>query len=81
MKKLIVASAGLALLSGIALAAPAEAGYLTSRERAALARDSAHVHALKRHARSDGHVSLWERIRIRVAESRHHALVKRYRNN
>jgi hypothetical protein len=90
MKSLVVAATAAVLLSGIGLGTAAEAasyhhryghGGLTASERAAIARDQAHVNSLKRHARANGHVSLWEKMRIRAAETRHNALVYRYRHN
>jgi hypothetical protein len=81
MKRIILGASALALLSGIALTAPAEAASFTAHERAVLARNQAHVRALERHARADGHVSLWERVKINLAQARHHALVSRYRHN
>jgi hypothetical protein len=87
MKRLVLSASALALLSGIALAAPAQAGSynrhgnLTSSERATIARSAAHLNAVKRHARADGQVSGWERAKIRMAETRYNALVWRLRHN
>jgi len=81
MKRIILSASVLALLSGISLAAPAEAASLTSHERAALARSHAHLRALERQARTDGHVSLWERVKINLAQARYHARASRYRHN
>jgi len=87
MQRLVLSASVLALLSGIALAAPAQAGSyhrhgnLTSSERVAIARSAAHVNAVKRYARADGHVSAWERAKIRMAETQHNALVWRLRHN
>ncbi len=81
MKGIALSASAFALLSGIALAAPAQAASLTPHERAVLARSHANVRALERHARADGHVSLWERARIRLAETRAHALAWRLRHN
>jgi hypothetical protein len=81
MKRIALSASALALLSGIALAAPAQAASLSQHERAVLARSHAHLRALERHARADGHVSLWERARIRMAETRQHALAWRLRHN
>ena len=81
MQRLVLSASVLALLSGIALAAPAQAGSynrhgnVTYSERAAIARSAAHLNAVRRHARADGKVSVWERARIRMAEARHNALV------
>ena len=87
MKRLVLSAWALALLSGIALAAPAQAGSynrhgnVMSSERAAIARSAAHLNAVRRHARADGQVSAWERARIRMAATRHNALVWRLRHN
>lgn len=81
MKRIALSASALALLCGIAFAAPAQAASLTSHERTVLARDQAHLRALERQARADGHVSLWERVKINLAQARHRALVSRYRNN
>jgi hypothetical protein len=81
MKRIALSASALALLSGIAMAAPAQAASLTAHERAVLARDHAHLRALERHARADGHVSLWERARTRLAETRLHGLAWRLRHN
>ena len=87
MKRLVLSTSALALLSGIALAAPAQAGSydrhgnVTYSERVAIARSAAHLNAVKRHARADGHVSAWERAKIRMAATRHNALVWRLRHN
>ena len=78
----------LAVLSGIALVAPAEAasyhhgnGKLTASERAAIARSQHHLNIVKARVRADGHVSPWERVKIRVAQGRHAGLVYRLRHN
>jgi hypothetical protein len=87
MKRLVLGAAALAVLSGIAFTVPsAEAapygyGNLTPYERAALARSRVNVSALKWRARADGHVSRWERVRIKSAQARHDALAYRYRHN
>jgi hypothetical protein len=86
MKRLVLGAAALALLSGFALTAAAEAapygyGRLNPYERAAIARAHAHVNALKWRARADGHVTAWERARIKLAQARLDALVYRYRHN
>jgi len=88
MKSLIVAATAGVLLSGIGFAGTAEAaffhrnhGELTGSERAAIARDQARVNAIKRTAWVDGRVNLWERMKIRAAETHHNALVYRYRHN
>jgi hypothetical protein len=81
MKRLALSASALALLSGIALAAPAQAASLTPHERSVLARSHAHVRALERHARFDGHVSLWEKAQIRMAQARQRSLAWRLRHN
>jgi hypothetical protein len=77
-----------ALLLGLALAQAAEAapyrhGYakLKPAERATLARSQHRLDVIKFRAWADGHVTLWERAKIRVAEQRHKALVYRLRHN
>jgi hypothetical protein len=88
MKRLILASGALAIAAGLALSvSSAQAasygrhGGLTAHERAAIARSQASLAALKWRARADGHVSLWERVKINAAQARHNALVARYRSN
>lgn len=89
MKRLVLGTAALAILSGLAFTAPsAEAarygygyGRLAPYERAAIARSTAHLNGLKWRARADGHVTFRERLRIRAAQTRHDALVYRYRHN
>jgi hypothetical protein len=81
MKRIALGASALALLSSLALAAPAEAASLTAHERAVLARSHAHLRTLERNARADGHVSLFEKARIGVAKVRYHALANRLRNN
>ena len=77
-----------AVLSGLALANAAEAapyrhphGKLTPVEHAVLARSQHQLDAIKVRAWADGHVTPWERAKIRVAEQRHKALVYRLRHN
>jgi hypothetical protein len=85
MKRLVISVTALTLLTGIAFAVPAEAAryrnHITPREHVAIAHSTKHVNAVKARARSDGHVSLWERMRIRMAEARHKLLVRRLWNN
>ena len=87
MKRLALSVSALALLSGLALAPPAQAasynrnGNVTASERAALARSAAHVRHVKQMARRDGHVSLWDRMKIRAAEQRLKTLAYRVRHN
>jgi len=88
MKTLVIAATAAALLSGIASAAPAMAApyqhrhaQVSTHERAAIARSRANLNVVKRIARADGRVSLWERAKIRMAEARHKSLVQRLRHN
>jgi hypothetical protein len=92
MKRIVLGATTLALLSGLALAAPAQAatykhasgghyGAITPHERAVIARSQHQVGLVKAHARADGHVTPWERARIRAAEARHAALVFRLSHN
>ena len=86
MKRLVLGTVVLSLLSGFALTAAAEAapygyGRLTAYERAAIARSRAHVNALLWRARADGHVTAWERARINLAQARLNAMIYRYRHN
>jgi hypothetical protein len=81
MNRLVLSAATLALLSGIALAAPAQASGLTHSERVAIANSQHRLKALKWRVRADHHVSLWERMRVRAATARHKALVYRLRHN
>lgn len=80
MKSLVAAVFAASVLSGLAMTS-AQAGYLTPSERAAIHRSERHVDVLRARARDDGHVSLWERARIRAAEAHHNALVYRYTHN
>jgi hypothetical protein len=87
MKRLVLGTAALAVLSGIVLTVPAaEAapygyGRLTPHERAAIARSQFNLNAVKWRARADGRVTAWERMRINAAQARHNALVYRYRHS
>ena len=88
MKRLILTACAGAVLSGMALAAPAEAAYdrhgygpLTPAEHALIVRSQHQLDAIKARAWADRHVSLWERAKIRAAEVRHQALVYRLRHN
>ena len=78
MKRIALSASALALLSGIALAAPAQAASLTAHERSVLARNHAHLRAIER---NDGHVSLWEKARIGMAKSRLRVLSWRLHHN
>jgi hypothetical protein len=87
MKRLVLSASALAILSGVALSTAAEAGtynrygQLTPYERAAIARSQAHLYQLQRQAWSNGRVNFWERAKLRIAQSRHNALVYRYTHN
>jgi hypothetical protein len=87
MKHIVLAASALALVSGVALSVPAQAasynhhGKLSAYERAVIAHKRAHLRQVERKAHADGHVSLWERAKIRVAKSRLHAQAYRYRHN
>jgi hypothetical protein len=89
MKSFVIAASTAVVLAGIGVGTAAEAalynhrhgGGLTAWERAVIARDRAHVNAVKRRAWADGRITLWERARIRAAEARHSALIHRYRHN
>jgi hypothetical protein len=86
MNRLVLSAC--AIVSGLALASSAEAaplrhgyGKLTPAEHAALARSVHQLNVVKARAWADGHVTPWERAKIRVAEQRHQALVYRLRHN
>jgi len=83
MKRFVLGTAALALLSGIPAAEAAPYGYgrLTPYERAAITRSQANLNALKWRVRADGRVTLRERMRINAAQARHNALVYRYRHS
>lgn len=88
MKTIAIATVAATLLTGVALTTSADAapyqrhfGNVSHAERVAIARSQAHLYAIKRHARADGRVTLMERVRIRVAEARHNALVNRLRRS
>lgn len=89
MQRLALASTALALLAGAVLVAPAQAGSYQHRsagnvshgERVAIARSKQRLDVLRRQARRDGHVSLWERAKLRAAVTRHKALAYRLRHN
>jgi len=85
MNRLVLSAC--ALLSALALASSAEAaslrhgyGKLRPAEEAALARSQHQLDVIKARAWADGHVTPWERAKIRVAEQRHKALVYRLRH-
>ena len=82
MKRIALSASALALLSGIAMAAPAQAASLTAHERAVLARDHAHVRALGASRTAPTATSACGRGRaIRLAEARLHGLAWRLRHN
>jgi hypothetical protein len=89
MKRIVLGASALALLSGIAIGMPSaeaapykrHAGNITHSERVAIARSQARLNAVKRQARRNGSVNFWERAKIRMAQSRHTALVYRLRHN
>lgn len=89
MQRLALASTALALLAGATLSAPAQAGSyqhhsagnVTHSERVAIANSRYRLNGLRSRVRSDGHVSLWERARLRAATARHRALAYRLRHN
>jgi hypothetical protein len=88
MKPFVLSVSMVALLSGIALAAPAQAGSyqhrhgkLTYGERHTLAVSKQHLNGLRARARADGHVNVWERMQIRSAAAKHRALAHRLRHN
>ena len=89
MKVFVAIATAAAVLSGIALTAPAaEAapfkrhyGKLTPHERTVIARSQRQLDALKWRVRADGRVNAWERAQVRMAEARHNALVRRLRHN
>jgi len=85
MNRLVLSAC--ALISGLALANAAEAaplrhgyGKLTPAAEAAVARSQHQLDVIKARAWADGHVTPWERAKIRVAEQRHQALVYRLRH-
>jgi len=88
MNRLVVSACAGALLSGLLLAAPAEAafyrhgyGKITPAEHAAIARSQRQLSVIKAKAWADGRVSPWERAKIAMAQSRHDALVYRLQHN
>jgi uncharacterized lipoprotein YbaY len=81
MKRIVLGSTVIAIVSGIALATPAAAGTLTYRERVAIANSKSHLHALRARIRADGKVTFWERMKLRAAVARHRALAHRLHSN
>ena len=61
MKRIVLGTTALAILSGIALATPAAAGSLAYRERAAIANGKSHLDALRSAGAGRGRVGTWER--------------------
>lgn len=56
-------------------------GALTFRETERLVRGQAHVHRLERRAKSDGVVTLGERLRIHAAQNRQSQRIWRAKHN
>lgn len=76
MKRLVLTTSALALLSGMVIAAPAQAGSINHRERAAIADSRHRLAVVKRQAWADGRLSLWDRFKIRNAEARYRRVVR-----
>ncbi len=85
MKSFIIAATAVALTSGALLSTAAEASpyghRLTPAERVIIAKDRARLNALQHRVRADGHVTMWERAKLRAAEAHHKALVYRLTHN
>jgi hypothetical protein len=86
MRSFVIAAMAASVLSGAAVTSAGAAplhrhGNLTAWERAAIARSAHDLDVLRRHVRADGKVSIWERVRLNLAQTRHNALVARYRHN
>ena len=88
MDRLILTACAGALLSGLRFGRrrprplpPARLRQNHPRRACRHRPQSASAHAVKARARADGHVTLWERAKIRVAEARHNALVYRLSHN
>jgi len=84
MKTFILAATAIVLMSGTAFAASYGShkhGTVSSYERAAIARSAANLASIKRRAWSDGRLSFFERLQIRIAESRYKALVSKARRS
>ena len=81
MKRTALSAAALAILSSLAFGASAQAAALSPHERSVLARNHAHLRAIERRARVDGHVSLWEKAQIGLAKVRMRTLAYRLRHN
>jgi hypothetical protein len=87
MKRLALTATALALLSGLAIAVPAQAatykrhGSISHSERVAIANSQRHLNAVKRQAWADGKVTAWERAKIRMAEARYHRVVRNARHD
>jgi hypothetical protein len=82
MKSIVVGLSTAALLIGFAGAASAAPGKyqghrVTPYERAEIDRSAARVAQVKRQAWRDGRLSPVERVRIRIAEAQHRAIVAR----
>lgn len=94
MKTYLLAAMAVILMSGSAIAYPASNPYnrpvlarsfrnpvLTPYERIQIQRSQFRLDALEFRARADGRVTFWERAQIRLAHSRHNALVYRLTHN
>lgn len=81
---LVAAATLIALTAGTAAnAAPryhhghSHYGKVTAQERYAIKRSSAKLATLKRKVYRDGRVTIFEKVQLRIAQSRHNALVAR----
>ncbi|MGE0627928.1 MAG: hypothetical protein AB7O43_08895 [Hyphomicrobiaceae bacterium] len=82
MKSFVIGLSAAALcvgFAGSAMAAPGKHGFnrVTLKERVAVAKSAAKLAQVKRGAWADGRLTRVERMRIRVAEARHRAIVAR----
>jgi hypothetical protein len=88
MKRFVLSASAIALMAGAALAAPAEAAswrhgwhHLSPAERVAIRHSQHRLDLIRAGAYRDGRVTFWERAKIRLAQSRHNALVNRLSHN
>jgi hypothetical protein len=93
MKTVALATLAAILMSGSAMAYPASsfkapAAYksfrapaLTPYERMQIQQSQHRLGLLQWRVRADGRVTVWERIQVRLAQSRHNALVYRLSHN
>jgi hypothetical protein len=90
MKTYVLAAMAVVLMSGSAMAYPVRpnafnksfrAPVLTPYERVLIQRSQNLLSQLQRRVRADGHVTIWERWRVRMAQNRHQALVYRLTHN